>query len=188
VAGVLAERYGLRVYSSDATMRAHSTVLCASTAPLMDRFRRMGMDERWVQRDPVTMYWTFPWFHGEGFQLLLEDLRELAGDHVVLAEGFRLCPSLVHGHMRDPSHAVWLIPDPDFRRAAFMRRSPAEAFWLRTSDPSRALDNLLERDRLFTDAVASEATQYGLRALRMDGTHTIEQTADAVAASLGLSQ
>ena len=183
---LLAERFGARLYSTDATIGVHSDRLDPAAAPLLDRFRRMDMDERWVRHDPVTMYRTFPWFHGEGFDLVLEDLRRLPGDRLLLVEGFRLLPGLVRPYLSDPRHAVWLLPTPGFRHAAFARRGAAEAFWLRTSDPDRALANLLERDRTFTDELADESFRAGLSTVHVDGTGTVEDVADELAARLAL--
>ena len=183
---LLAERFGLRRYSTDATIGAHAGRLRAVAAPLLDDFRGMTMDQRWVQRDPPTMYRTFPWFHGEGFDLVIEDLRALATGGVVLAEGFRLLPHLVRPHLTDPQHAIWLIPTPGFRQSAFSRRSPDEAFWLRTGDPQRALANLLERDRLFTAAVADDAARHDLTTLVIDGGRAVEDEVDGLAARFGL--
>lgn len=182
----LAERFGLPIYSSDATIGVHADRLSEATAPLLERFRRMGMDERWVLRDPVSMYRTFPWFQGEGFDLLIEDLRSLPSNSFTLVEGFRLLPHLVHPHLSDPRHAVWLIPTPSFRRAAFAARDRGEAFWLSTTDPRCALANLLERDEIFADAVAVDAAHNGLSTLVVDGAHPVEDTVDALAARFGV--
>ena len=81
----LAERFGLRVYSTDAAIAAHAARLNGAVAPLLDDFRGMDMDQRWVHRDPTTMFRTFPWFHGEGFELVIEDLSALATSGVILA-------------------------------------------------------------------------------------------------------
>jgi len=184
----LAERFGLPVYSTDAAIGVHVDRLSPAVAPLLDDFRRMGMDQRWVQRDPPTMYRTFPWFHGEGFDLVIQDLRALSSSGVVLAEGFRLLPHLVRPHLTNPQHAVWLTPTPEFRRTAFARRSAREAFWLRTSHPQRALDNLLERDRIFTAAVAVDAARNGLATLVIDGSTSMEEEVDDLAARFALIQ
>jgi hypothetical protein len=183
---MLAERFGCRLYASDATIGVHSGRLAAAEAPLLDAFRRADMDERWVRRDPATMARTFPWFQGEGFDMIVEDLRRLPNDRVVLAEGFRLLPRLVQSHLSDHRNAAWLIPTPRFRREAFLRRRGADAFWSATSDPERALANLLERDRIFTDAVAAEAARAVLGVLRVDGTRAPEELAGDLAAQLGL--
>jgi hypothetical protein len=146
------------------------------------------MDERWVEHDPVTMYATFPWFHGEGFDLLLEDVQRLPTDRPILVEGFRLLPHLVRPHLSNPRHAVWLVPTPDFRQEAFMRRPHADAFWTRTTDPERALTNLLERDRIFTGTIDSDAARNNLDVLYVDGMRTVEGVAEELTERFGLRQ
>jgi 2-phosphoglycerate kinase len=185
---MLAERFGCRLYSSDKTMREHSARLDPAEAPLLDAFLRSDADARWVQRDPVTMARTFHWFQGEGFDLIVEDLRRIPTDRVVLAEGFRLLPRLVQPHLADHRHAAWLLPTPQFRQQTFLRRRGPEAFWSATSDPERALANLLERDRMFTEAMAVEATRADLALLSVDGTRTPAELAAELATRLGLSR
>lgn len=183
---MLAERFACRLYSSDTTIREHSARLGPAEAPLLDAFLRSDADERWVQRDPVTMARTFHWFDGEGFDLIVEDLRRMPNDRIVLAEGFRLLPRLVQPHLSDRRHGAWLVPTPQFRREAFLRRRGPEAFWAATSDPERALANLLERDRMFTDALADQAAQAGLTLVPVDGTRTPDELAAELAMRLGL--
>jgi 2-phosphoglycerate kinase len=185
---MLAERFGCRLYSSDDTMREHSARLGPGEAPLLDAFLGSDLDERWVRRDPETMARTFHWFQGEGFELIVEDLRRLPDDRLVIAEGFRLLPRLVRPYLSVPRHAAWLVPTPEFRREAFLRRRGAEAFWTATSDPERALANLLERDRRFADAIADEAAQAGLTVLPVDGTRTPDELAAELATRLSLTQ
>jgi hypothetical protein len=131
---------------------------------------------------------TFHWFQGEGFELIVEDLRRIPTDRVVLAEGFRLLPRLVQPHLADHRHAAWLLPTPQFRQQTFLRRRGPEAFWSATSDPERALANLLERDRMFTEAMAVEATRADLALLSVDGTRTPAELAAELATRLGLSR
>lgn len=128
IAHRLADKSRLAVYRTDAAIRVHTERAGGCAAPLLESFRRMSIDERWLLRDPAEMYRTFPWFHGEGFNLLVEDLRSLPITGVVLVEGFRLLPHFVRPHLSDPNHAVWLIPTPEFRRAAFAARDRSEAF------------------------------------------------------------
>lgn len=143
------------------------------------------MDERWVEQDPVTMYSTFPWFHGEGFDLLIEDLRQWPTDCTILVEGFRLLPHLVRPYVADPSHAVWLLPTTDFRRAA-LRRRPEADFWMRTTDPERALASLLERDRILSDKIADDVVRNDFEALLVDGSRSVESMAEDLASRFGL--
>jgi hypothetical protein len=73
-------------------------------------------------RSPETMLETFHWFRGEGFGLIVEDLLRLPTEPGVIVEGFRLLPCLVKPLLAVPGHAVWLLPTPGFRRAAFESR------------------------------------------------------------------
>ena len=186
VTRLLAERFGIGFYSTDATISHHSERLEETGAPLLDRFRRMSMDERWIQHDPVTMYAMFPWFHGEGFQLIIGDLQQMPTDRPVLVEGFRLLPHLVQPYVSDPRHAVWLIPTVGFRQAAFLRRPQPDAFWMRTTDPDRALTKLLERDRIFSDKITSDAARDGLEVLHVDSGCTVDSMANELALRFGL--
>ncbi|MFA1544426.1 hypothetical protein [Actinomadura monticuli] len=184
VARRIADRHGLRVYSTDDAMPDHARASTPEEAPYLARFKAMGMDERWVARSPETMLETFHWFRGEGFGLIVEDLLRLPADTGVIAEGFRLLPGLVEPLLDEPGHAVWLLPTPEFRRAAFDGRG-----WEipgRTSDPDRARHNLLERDRMFTDRLSAETRRLGLPAIEVDTTMSEDALAGRVASAFGL--
>jgi hypothetical protein len=187
VARRLAEQYGLSIYSADATIRVHTYRLSGTAAPLLERFRRMSMDERWVQREPGEMFRTFPWFQGEGFDLLIQDLHSLPTDTITVVEGFRLLPHLVAPLLSQRTHGAWLIPTPDFRRAAFAARDRSEAFWWRTSAPQCALENLLARDELFCDSIVADARRNGLTTIAVDGEVTVEATVAEVAKQFRIS-
>lgn len=186
VGRALAERFDARLYSTDATMSVHADRLTPDAAPLLERFRQLDMDERWVHGDPATMSRTFPWFHGEGFDLVLGDLRRLPSDRLIIAEGFRLLPRLVWPHLSDPRQAVWLVPTPAFREAAFAQRGRTDAFWLNTNDPDRALGNVLERDQVFTNWLVRETERTGMGALQVDGTRSVESMVEDLAGRFGL--
>ena len=146
----------------------------------------MDMDERWVNRAPETMLETFHWFRGEGFGLIVEDLLRLPREPPVIAEGFRLLPCLVKPLLAVPDHAVWLLPTPGFRRAAFDSRESSWEIAGKTSDPDRALRNLLERDRMFTARLYAETKRLGLRVIEVDTTMTEDDLAERVTEAFGL--
>ena len=156
IARRLAAQHGLHVYSTDGVMPDHASRMLPEDAPYLSSFKTMDMDERWVNRSPETMLETFHWFRGEGFGLIVEDLLRLPADTGVIAEGFRLLPHLVKPLLAEPSHAVWLLPTPEFRQAAFDSRGTAWDFPRKTTDPPRARHNLLDRDRMFTDHLVEE--------------------------------
>jgi hypothetical protein len=94
----------------------------ARRRPVLSEFAAIYMDERWVNRSPETMLGTFRWFGGDGFGLMVEDLLRLPREPGVIVWGFRLLPHLVKPLLAMPSHVVWLLPTPGFRRAAFDSR------------------------------------------------------------------
>jgi hypothetical protein len=99
----------------------------------------------------------------------------------VLVEGFRLLPRLVAPLLSAPEHAVWLIPTPQFRRAAFASRGSLWDIAGRTSDPTRALANLLARDELFAQQIAAEAAAMQLSTIVVNSELFVDQVADQVA-------
>jgi hypothetical protein len=187
IARRLATRHGLRVYATDDTMADHARRSSREDCPLLHGFMTMGMDERWVNRPPRTMLETFPWFRGEGFDLIIEDLLRLPPGRGVIAEGFRLLPHLVTPLLSAPRRAVWFLPTPDFRRAVVERRGgSAWGFLAKTTDPERALRNLLERDRAFTDVLREDTARLALPAVEVDATMAEDDLADRVTEVFGL--
>lgn len=187
IARRLAERYGWRLYATDDVMREHAGRATPEEAPLLHRFMAMDMDERWVNRSPEVMLETFHWFRGEGFGLIVEDLLRLPPEPRVIVEGFRLLPHLVKPLLDAPQRAVWLLPTPDFRQAAFRSRSvPGEGFVWRTSDPARAGRNLAERDRMFTTRIEEEAERLRLHTIEVDTTMTEDDLTERVARAFRL--
>jgi hypothetical protein len=168
VARRLAAENGLQMYDTDAVMGKHAARLTAEEAPMLARFTAMDMDERWALRTPQDMLDTFHWFRGEGFALIVEDLVRLPAHPPVVAEGFRLLPHLVAPHLDARSRAVWLLPTSEFRRAAIESRGSLCEISGRTSDPQRALRNLLDRDRMFTERLSAETARLGLPVIRVE--------------------
>ena len=82
---------------------------------------------------------------------------------------------------------MWLIPTPQFRHAAFASRGSPWRIAGCTSDPTRALPNLLARDELFTRQVAAEAAALQLNVIEVNGDLSVDQLADDVADRLQLN-
>lgn len=186
VARRVADRHRLRVYSADDSMPDHDGRHTPQDAPLLTRFKAMDMDERWLNRSPETMLESFHWFQGELFGLIVEDLVRLRAEPGVIAEGFRLLPGLVKPLLSQGGHAVWLLPTPEFRRAAFTSRDSLWRIAGQTSDPERALGNLLERDRLFTALLREETKRLGLPAIQVGTATTQDDLTGRVTEILGL--
>jgi len=187
VARQLAASFGLRLHDTDAAMTEHASRSNPDDAPLLHAFIAMDMDERWANRTPEVMFQTFHWFAGEGFELIVEDLLALPKAQPILVEGFRLLPRLVAPLLSHAHHAVWLVPTPEFRRAAFDSRGFTWEIPKKASNPEQALSNLLARDQLFTNEVAMEATALQLPVIEVNGTVSVDELTACVAHNLGLS-
>ncbi len=146
----------------------------------------MNLDERWVNRPPSVMLRTFHGFQGEGFHLILEDLPGLPEEPPILAEGFKLLPRLVSPLLTGPNQAVWLVPTPQFRRVALEMRGSTWDIPRKTSNPKRALSNLLARDELFSDEVVKQAAALQLRVIEVDGSLGVDEVMGRVAEGLAL--
>jgi 2-phosphoglycerate kinase len=187
IARRIAAQYGLRVYATDNAMADHARRSTHEDSPLLHRFMAMDMDERWVNRAPKTMLETFHWFQGEGFDMIIEDLLSLSREPGVIVEGFRLLPRLVKPLVSVPAHAVWLLPTPAFRKSVVESRGGATwGFLAKTTDPQRALRNLLERDRMFTDILRQETARLELTAIEVDATMTEDKLARRVTEVFGV--
>jgi 2-phosphoglycerate kinase len=186
IARHLTTKHSLRLYSTDDAMADHGRRYHPEDCPFLTAFKKMSMDERWVDRSPQTMFETFHWFRGEGFGLIIEDLLKLPPDEGVIAEGFRLLPQLVKPLLDRPGQAVWLIPTPEFRLAALESRGTLWSIAKKTSNPERALSNLLERDRLFTAYLLEMAEQTNVPTITVDSLVTESALENRVAAQFGL--
>lgn len=187
VAHRIADQYGLHLYATDDLMAEHSRRSKPEDCPLLHEFIAMDMDDRWVNRSPATMLETFHWFRGEGFNMIIEDLLRLPTSPRVIVEGFRLLPHLVKPILSASNHAVWLLPSPEFREATIERRGGRRSgFLAKTSNPERALQNLLERDRMFTERLRNEVEHLELRAIEVSTAMNESDSANSVAKIFGL--
>jgi hypothetical protein len=167
-------------------MADHARRTTPADSPFLSDFAAMDMDERWVNRSPETMLETFHWFRGECFDLIIDDLLRLPTQPPVIAEGFRLLPGLVKPLLAEPAHALWLLPTPAFRRAAFESRGTLWEIARKTSDPDRALRNLLDRDRMFTRRLQGEAKRLGMHLIEVGTAVSQDDLAEQVEGALGL--
>mgnify|MGYP001826659426 CR=1 FL=1 len=182
----LARDFTLQRYDTDAAMTGHARDLAPTDAPLLHDFLRKSMDERWLEPTPSEMLESFHWFAGEGFELIVRDLVAMAAHGATVAEGFRLLPRLVAPLLDDRRAAVWLLPTAEFRRQTFEWRASSREIAGRTSDPPRALDNLLARDHLFTQRLRAELDDLGLAAIDVDLGDTDDDVYARVTAALHL--
>ncbi len=186
IARRLAAEYGMQLFVTDEVMSDHARRSTAEEAPYLHRFIEMSMDDRWVDRSPQDMLDSFHWFRGEGFGLIVEDLIALPSDRPIIVEGFRLLPDLVAPLLGPDRHGVWLAPTPEFRRAALESRGGLWTIAGKTTNPDRALANLLERDRMFTARIVTDAERLGLPIITVNAPMSEIELTERVSAAVGL--
>jgi 2-phosphoglycerate kinase len=187
IARRIAARMSLRVYATDDVMADHARRSKPEDAPLLHKFMAMDMDERWLNRSPQTLLETFHWFQGECFSMIVDDLLALPSQPAVIVEGFRPLPRLVKPLLTEATRAIWLLPTPAFREAVIETRGgSAWGFLAKTSDPHRALRNLLERDRMFADILRDETARLDLHAIEVDVTMSEDDLVKRVTEVFGL--
>jgi len=187
IARRIADQHGLHLYATDNMMAEHSRRSKPEDCPLLHQFIAMDMDDRWVNRSPTTMLDTFHWFRGEGFNMIIEDLLRIPTNLRVIVEGFRVLPRLVKPILSASEHAFWLLPSPEFRQATIERRGGwTSGFLAKTGNPERAQQNLLERDRMFTDRLRKEVEDLELCAIEVNTAMSEDDSANLVAEIFGL--
>lgn len=175
VARLLAERHDLQVYHYDRRDLAHHQQLALSD-PAYRLLLEASLDQRWVQPEPEALFRSLMRSFCDRFHLVLQDLLALPRGRGVIAEGFGLLPDLLAPLLASPLQAIWLAPSDAFKRESMARRGKP-SFAAQVSDPARATANLLQRDRLLTQAILEQTRRHGFTLLEVDGARSLEQVA-----------
>ena len=186
VAQALAARHRLQAYHYDRLDRLEPPGHWARVDParhphMHASSMRRSRDDNWVHTTPEQM--TADWLRStpERFSLSLEDLQALPTAPPIVAEGYGLLPELVAPLLSSPHQAIWLVPTDAFKRASYERRGKG-AFFADTSDHARASFNHVGRDLLIGDHVRRSAHGLGQTVVEIDGTRSLEQVIELVAA------
>jgi hypothetical protein len=151
LARALATRHGLRVLHIDAFWYEHAE-RAGEAQP--------SPDVQWLEWSPETQAADFERISRLMFGYVLEDLPALPDQPAVIVEGPQIVPDL----LPDDANALFLIPTAAFQRAILSPRP------MPTSDPERALEARLVKDRLYADRVAELAREHGSVVVEVDGT------------------
>jgi hypothetical protein len=186
VARLLAAAHGLRLYACDDAFEDHRRRARPDRHPGFCRIMDLSGPElcAWPVDRQVEALTAF---YKDQMEMIAEDLRGLAREGPVLAEGSGLLPELVAPFLADPGRALWLIATPELRRRLYPERGP----WVRemlgeTADPEDTFARWMERDDELARRRHAQAEALGLTALTIDGSLSLEETAADVARRLGL--
>ncbi|ADD44624.1 hypothetical protein [Stackebrandtia nassauensis] len=175
LARMLAFRFDLRLYRVDSFAYPHQRRIDPVRHPQMARLAALSHTERFVDPSPAQLAADFTAYAHEAFAMVLDDLAALADGPLVIAEGPSLLPELVAPVAASAGHTIWLLPTSEFTDRNLSRR-----FDPHKDDPDakRRHDNRIGRDRLLTEAMRASASKHGLPVLDVDGSLSLEQTAD----------
>lgn len=151
VAGRLARRWGLRLYSADTRTWEHRDRAIAAGIQAAVRFEKLSHEERLAapieDRREMDLVLERP-------LMVADDLRHFPTSPRVLAEGTSLPVGLV-----DPGRSVWLIPTSEFQS----RHRPGERTSIRP-----------------IEEVVRDADTYGIRVVSVDGRRPVGAIVDEV--------
>jgi len=187
VASVLAAKYGLQVYHFDDSSPRHTPLARADRHPELSAFIAMSMDERWLLRSPEEMARNAIAGWAERFEFVLDDLLATPAQPGVIAEGTGLLPECVADVVDDVRRAVFLVQTPSFLRRAGDARKGLTSMTKRTSDPARALANLMRRNELLADHIRAEAQRRGMRVIDVDEGLSLERVVEMVEEQFALA-
>jgi hypothetical protein len=154
--------------------------------PAAVRWDRATADERWLDAPPSELAeWSLE-LNASRFRMIVEDLTALPEEPGVLVEGTPLLPWLVAPHLASPGHAVWLVPTPEFAADRLRERPPLSGF-VASSDPERASEQRIARERVFTAAVTEGVRELGLSLVHVDGSRSLDAVVAAVEEKLELT-
>jgi hypothetical protein len=148
-ARALAVRHGLRRFAIDSFWYAYDARWAQP---------RKSPDEQWLETPPEVQAAEFEETSRRMMRYALDDLA-LLPDAPTVVEGPQILPDLVP----EGDQAVFLDPTPEWQRSVLSTRS------MPSSDPARALEARLVKDRLYADRVAALARERGFPVIEMNG-------------------
>ncbi|MPZ99672.1 MAG: hypothetical protein GEU80_10120 [Dehalococcoidia bacterium] len=181
VARLLAQRYGLTHYSYDAQdAGAHLDRARQEPERFPVRARiAQAVDagtfaETWVTLSADALAEEARRSHMERFAMVLDDIKAMPAEEVVLAEGWGLRPELIIRFCDEQRRAAFLQPTESFRQHQIKTLPRAASLGMEVSDPALAQQHRVERDRMLAAEVAAEARRLGMLAIDVDGSVGIE--------------
>ncbi|RNI25227.1 hypothetical protein [Flexivirga caeni] len=189
VAAGLVREFGVELYSGD---RAEQQWIARAVPHRQPRFfalRDQRPGDNWRGRTGKQAFEAMPGRSGETVGFLVEDLLARPAERPVVVDYFGILPRDLAPLLERPEQAVFLVPTPQFRRAALRRRYAdprrARANW-GDLDPADVIRTRLERDALWDAEVTEQAHDLGLPIMTVDGACSAERIIDRLGRQFGV--
>lgn len=185
ISEILASRFDLDVYHVDEAFETHVQSLDAVHQPALAKWCASSWNERWMQpidnllQDVIACY-------QEHFALVRTDILGRSRQKSLLVEGTALLPRQVVGLLSNTNQAIWITPSEGFQREHYAKRVWAREIVDQCSNPEVAFQNWMERDIRFAKWIEAEVTTLNLPQFKIDGSRTIAESAERVAAHFEL--
>lgn len=174
---VLARRYGVSVYDGDAAGRSYLSRCTPTAQPRLLALAAMSVHQRWLDRSPKEIFEAMPSLHGETFGFVVDDVLASDPASSLLVDDFRTLPRAVVPLLSWPRQALFLVPTPEFRRAALSARyadpARARADWGEL-DPTTVLEARLARDALWDFEIVHQVRELDLPLLVVGGDRSVD--------------
>jgi 2-phosphoglycerate kinase len=185
ISTILANRFDLDVYHLDEAFEQQVQRFDPTLHPTLTKWHASSWNQRWMQpidnlvKDVIACY-------EEHLTLILEDILSLPRHKPLLVEGTALLPRPVASLLPKRSRAIWLVASADFQKQNYSQREWVRGILEQCDNPEVAFHNWMERDAKFARWLAAEVNVLGLELIQVEGTHTIEDYATAVASHFQL--
>lgn len=123
-----------------------------------------GTDKVWM-RDPAEQCEKEIGIYREAFPYAWEKVQAFLKecDGFALIEGCQLMPELMHEMGIPATEYICMIPDPEFLREEYPKRSFVDIILKDASDKKAAFDHWMQRDILFATEMEKQARSFGYR-------------------------
>jgi hypothetical protein len=178
VANRLAEWHGLQVYHFDQHEADHMRRAEPGTKPALwaAKPENLTPEQRWLTFPPNEMAYATIDSWSERFEFAADDLLAMPKSPAIIAEGPGFFPDLIYMVVDDPAQAAFLLPSAEFQEASLRRRiKPGDRD--QTTDPERATENLLSRDRYLAQHIYNRAEALDLTIIEVDESTNIDDIA-----------
>ena len=179
VADMLIAKYGWYLYRCDEAYERHISIVTPEDQPVFSQLSTLTGDALWMRplaqqiSEEICLY-------QEEFPLILDDLLALPKTTPVLVEGAALLPHLVAPHLVACHQALWMVPVPEFQMKYYTQRAWAQEIVATCTYPEQAFANWMQRDISFAAYVAQKALEREFFLIRVDGSHSLEESVEVV--------
>jgi hypothetical protein len=185
ISEILASRFDLDVYHVDEAFETHVQYLNPAHQPTLTRWLASSWNQRWMQSVDCLVAEAIACYR-EHFDFIRQDILTRPLPKSLLVEGTALLPIEVDKILPQRSNAIWITADDHFQRQHYAERKWARRIVDQCDDPEVAFHNWMERDIRFAQWIRTEISTLDLQLLKIDGSRTVEENAEVVAARFQL--